>query len=101
MPLLHIALQEGFEQEEVVLQINGKEVFHKSGVTTLTQIGFADSVESEVAAGPVQVEIDLPRRHAREALIVRLNSTPIYLKVSVTPEGRIEAVPSETAFRYA
>jgi hypothetical protein len=34
MSLLHIALQEGFNDDTVVIRVNGSEVFHKAGVKT-------------------------------------------------------------------
>ncbi len=45
MVLLHIAFQEGFTDDTVVVRVNGREVFRKGSVKTRLQIGYADSFE--------------------------------------------------------
>lgn len=101
MALLHIDLQEGFARDEVAVRINGNEVLHKSGVTTRNQIGLADSVEADLAPGTAQLEIALPLKGQLRTLPVQIASAPVYVGVSITPDGTINAARSETAFRYA
>jgi len=60
MKLLHIAFQEGFADDTVVIRVNGKEVFRKASVKTRTQIGYAGSFEVNVQEGSVNVEVTLP-----------------------------------------
>ena len=45
MALLHIAFQDGFTDDTVVVLINGGEVFRKEGVNTKLLLGYADFVE--------------------------------------------------------
>lgn len=86
MPLLHVALQEGFSDDTVEVRVNGAQVFRKSGVSTRTQIGFADSVETEVDADAVDLTISLPNKSLSKSLVFPL-SEPIYVGVSVEAQG--------------
>ncbi len=88
MVLLHIALQEGFEGDTVVIRVNGKEVFRKPSVKTRLQTGYADSLEVNVQEGPVNVEVTLPARNLSESIEFRASGR-VYLGVSVTRDGRI------------
>ena len=65
MPRLAIALTDGFDGDAVVVTVNGVEAFRGDRVTTLTQIGLADSFEVDVPDGPSVVEVDVESRGAR------------------------------------
>lgn len=99
MILLHIALQDGFVDDKVVIQVNGGEVFYKSGVRTRFQIGLADSLEMNVQGGTVNVEVILPLRHLSKSIVWEV-SDPTYLGVSITTEGEIDFRISNERFRY-
>ena len=58
MPLLHIALQEGFENDSVAMRINGAEIFNKPQVPRRRQIGFADSFETHIGGGAIKVTLN-------------------------------------------
>lgn len=99
MPLLHIALQEGFSADDVVVRFGGREVFHPTGVTTRTQIGLAATHEEQVPAGTVSVEVLLPARQAKLSQTLQVTQDT-YLGVSVTPAGQIEHVVRHEPFGY-
>lgn len=99
MALLHIALQEGFTNDTVIIRINGKEIFHKPGVKTRLQIGYADSIEINVQEGSVKVEITLPLRNLSESTVLQVLK-PVYLGVSITPENKISCRSSYEPFGY-
>lgn len=86
--VIHIALQEGFEGEIVVIRVNGNEVFHKPNVKTRLQIGIADFIEVGIQKGSVNVEVALPLRNLSKSIVLQV-STPIYVGVSVTRDDRI------------
>ncbi|HEV3364215.1 MAG TPA: hypothetical protein VG795_08760 [Acidimicrobiia bacterium] len=69
---LHIALEEGFFDEEVVVRVGSHEAFRSETVRTRLQIGLATSFSVSVEDSPVTVEIELPRRgvHHRETVVV-------------------------------
>lgn len=97
MPLLHIALQDGFTGEPVRILLDGKEIYNNDQVRTRTQIGRADTVEAPHDPGPATVEI-----HARDtsATITPTLGDDVYLGVSITPDGRIVHRSSAQPFRY-
>ena len=63
MGLLHVAFQEGFRDDAVVVRVNGEEVFHKGSLKTRLQIGYADSFELTVEEGRVDIEVLLPLKN--------------------------------------
>lgn len=98
MAQLHIALQEGFDSEAVVIRVNDKEVFNKQDVRTRLQIGLADSFEVEVERGPATVEILLPRKNLTKTIQINIPEEP-YLGVSLVA-GEITHRASATPFGY-
>lgn len=97
--LLHIALQEGFTNDSVVIKVNGKEVFKKSGVNTRYQIGFADSAEAHIDIGTAEVEVILPLKGLKKSVELQIPG-PTYLAVILTPEGNIDFRVSKEPFKY-
>lgn len=98
MPLLHVALQEGFQNDRVVIKVNGAEVASRPAVTTRNQIGFAESVEVEVPAGDSTVEIQVPSRQLSGSAGVDVEGK-VYVGVSIA-HGRLEMVQQREAFGY-
>lgn len=95
---IRVDLREGFEGDEVVIRIDGEELFRKQGVTTLPQIGRADGIEVPVEKGPVTVEVELPKRGLSGSFSV---PTPgLHLGITIE-EGEIAHEISSTPFRYA
>ena len=99
MPLLHIALQEGFAGDAVVLRINGREVFNQPAVKTRTQTGFAAACEENVPAGACRAEVFLPGRQLIESIGLSL-AHDTWLGVSLTLEGRLSQKISTEPFGY-
>ena len=95
---LHVALQEGFEDEAVVIRVNGKEVFNKQGVRTKLQIGRADAIDVDVEDGPATVEILLPTKTLTKTVQTRVPQEP-FLGVSLVA-GEITHRVSSTPFGY-
>jgi len=98
MVTLGIDLQDGFEDDTVVMQINGEEVFRKEHVTTNLLLGLAASFETEVEKGPVSVEISVETRDIVETIPLDV-SADTYLGVSVVND-RIEQIISDEPFVY-
>jgi len=96
---LHIALQEGFAGESVTIVVNAEEVFRKQDVKTRWQIGYADAVEVQVPAGPVEVQIAVESRQAATTLMLQVTQ-PTYVGVSLTAEGTLTSRVSLTPFGY-
>ena len=99
MARIHIALQEGFDGDEVVVRINGEDVYRRSGVTTRPQISLADSFARDVADGPATIEVRLPVRGASGSIAVD-GVRPCHVGVSRTPAGRVVLRAQDEPFGY-
>lgn len=99
MAILRIDLQEGFQNDEVVIRIDEQEVYRKAGVQTNLAIALADSVELSVSEGTLNVEVAVPSRSGSESVTVAVQD-PTYLAFSITSGGRITHKTSREPFRY-
>jgi hypothetical protein len=98
MSTLHIALQEGFEHDRVLVKVNGAEVANRPEVTTRNQIGFAEAVAIEVPDGQVQVEVLVPARNLSETIAVDVEGKS-YVGASIE-DGRLSLRAQREAFGY-
>lgn len=99
MALIHIALQEGFADDTVAIQANGKEIFRQSNVRTRLQTGYANSVEVNVPEGSVNVQVLLPSKHLSKSIDLQVPDR-VYIGVSVTRNGEINYRISPEPFGY-
>ncbi len=101
MPLLHIAFEEGFYDDTVVVRVNDQEVYRKPNVKTELQIGYADSCEVDVREDVIEIVVVLPLRSLSKSIpVVFRGSAPVYLGLSITPEGGISERVSGAPFGY-
>ncbi len=101
IPLLHVALQEGFAGDTVVLRLDGRELFRKVNVTTRLQTGYADSVEMDASAQAGWLEVEVPSKGLTLAFELRLHvGRPTYVGVSIQPDGRLSRRITEEPFGY-
>ncbi len=98
MAILHVHLQEGFDNDTVVIRVNGKEVARRTGVTTKRQVGVADLLEIDVPAGPVTVETGIAARGLSNTTELPMDGS-VYLGLSVEPDG-LKARVSREQFGY-
>jgi hypothetical protein len=99
MPVLHIDIQEGFDQDAVIILVNDQSVFHKESVSTRMQIGLADRVQTEVPLGAVTVKVSLPRKRLSTSIPVNIDGET-YMGISVE-ENSITCQINTSPFRYA
>lgn len=97
-PSIRVDLREGFEDDEVVILVDEREVYRKQGVTTLPQIGRADGVDAPAVQGPVEVRVELPGRGLSGSFPVP--GPGMHLGISIEG-GRLTHEISGTPFRYA
>lgn len=95
---LFIDLQDGFSDDVVVIRVDNEDVFHKKGVSTDYSLGRADSVETKVSEGSVDVAVTVPSRSLSDRVVLEV-ATAVYLGVSII-DGRIVFVVSEESFTY-
>ena len=101
MATLQIDLQDGFVGDDVVVRIDGGEVYRKTGVRTDLRLGLADSFRAPVPSdpGPVEVEVAIPARKLVRTLEIRAHDHP-HIGVSIS-DGCLELRPSAVSFGYA
>jgi hypothetical protein len=97
MPLLHIALHEGFTGEPVAIAVDGREIYRKDHVRTRPQIGHADSVETTHEAGPARIDVSA---RGTSATITPTIAGDLYLAISIAGDGKIAHRSSTQPFRY-
>jgi hypothetical protein len=98
MPRLKIDLREGFARDEVIISVDGREVFRNDAVSTRVQIGLAASVETSVG-GRATVEVALPKRGLSQTIEVEVPA-PRFLGLTITRDGRLTHELSDQPFRY-
>jgi hypothetical protein len=95
--LLHLVLEDGFDDDTVVVRADGRELLRLDGVTTRTQISHAGDAEIEVPEGLVTLEVEVPTQGVRDSVEVDAAATPV-VGLSLR-EGRIAPVFPEHAGR--
>ncbi|MBI1745895.1 MAG: hypothetical protein HYR55_04815 [Acidobacteria bacterium] len=99
MPLLHVALQEGFSNDAVIIQVDDREVFNQSGIRTRNQIGLAKYFALNFPDGTRKITISVPSRQCSKTVTIDIRD-PIYLGVSLTNDNRILHEISPGPFGY-
>jgi hypothetical protein len=89
---LRIELQDGFEADEVICTVGGREVARRSAVRTDLRISRADAIELDVPDAPVTVGVQVPTRDLAAEHELDPRTHP-YLLVRIV-DGRLEATPS-------
>lgn len=95
---LHIALEDGFTGDDVIVRVDGHEVVRPQ-VQTRWQIGLADSFELESDDRSCHVEVEVPARGAATALDVEADDE-IWLGVSISADGDLTPRVSPEPFGY-
>jgi hypothetical protein len=95
---LRIALEEGFEGEAVVVEVNGHTVLERDDVRTRMQVGFAERLDVPVDQDDAAVDVRLPRLGAAGRLTAHV-ADRLHLGVSLR-NGEIVFRTSEQPFGY-
>jgi len=98
MSKIIIDLQDGFDNDQVIIQIDHQEVYRKENVSTQLLLGFADSVTTEAPTDPFTVTVEvLSRSLTQEIPLVK--SEIAYLGLSLTGSSLVYLV-SDHEFWY-
>lgn len=99
MPDLHVALEEGFDADHVVVQVDQTIVFDEPAVSTRHQIGLAAAVDVPAspatpspAADPAHQPAQEPARLLRIALPERGLATELPVNPAAAPFVRVSVV---------
>lgn len=98
MVSLHIDFQTGFSNDTVIVQIDGHEIFRKNNVNTDYSLGLADSADTQVTRGTVNIKVTVPTRNVSDSFSLEISKTA-YLGISIIDE-RIEYQFSDEMFEY-
>lgn len=93
---LHVHLQSGFDNDAVIVRVNGRECLRAAAVSTRRNIGLATRESFEVDEGPL--EIDIESHGLTKHLHCDIHDT-LYLGVSIA-NGELRTIVSETPFGY-
>lgn len=96
---LKINLQEGFKGDEVSISINGKQLYHKANVKTRTQIGLADTIETQIDEEQLSLEVQLLNRQIRQVINIQVTDTS-HVGISVSQQDEIVCQIQDTPFYY-
>lgn len=95
---LSIALQDGFEEDLVVVRVNGDEVLRRPAVTTDIRIGLAYSFDVRAERLPADLVVEVPTRGVSGRTTVEA-SGPLYVGASVVG-GAVQFRVSQNPFGY-
>jgi hypothetical protein len=98
MVTLVIDLQDGFSADTVIIHVNREEIYHKRDVTTNPAISYADSVQTQVPAGRVSIDISVPSKHLSKTVTLQV-ATTLYIGISILG-GTLEVQSSNDQFFY-
>ncbi len=97
-PAWHIVLEEGFEHDDVVLRVNGEDVYERRDVSTSPLLGYATSFETALAPGAT-VTVEVTTRSLGEGVVIP--DSPARQLVVAINEGKLHFVTPEHARGYA
>ena len=98
MVLLTIDFQEGFQNDTVVVSIDGEQALRKDDMHTQMLLGVAESVEIEVLPGRRTIDIAVPTRGLAHQVDLELMSNA-YLGVSIV-DGELDVIVADEPFGY-
>lgn len=93
---LNVALQDGFEDDEVAILVDGAEVY-RDRVTTRTQISHAADMQLEAPDRPFTLEVDVPTQGVRGTFPVDPETQP-NIAISLLDGRLVAGYPERLGF---
>lgn len=97
-PVFHIALREGFYEDEIQVEHNGQSVYQKNKVTSDVRIGLADSFEIPQQEGPDILYFMIPEKGIKQRITFQFSFT-VYIAVSYI-DDELRLTVSDAPFGY-
>jgi hypothetical protein len=94
---INVALQDGFDGDEVVIRVDGAEAYRDEQVTTRTQISHAADTQLEVPDAPFTLEVDVPTRGVHESFQLDPQTHP-NVALSLLEGRLVAAYPEHLGF---
>jgi UTP:GlnB (protein PII) uridylyltransferase len=98
MATLIIDLQDGFSADTIIIHVNGDSVYHKQNIETDLRISRADSTQTQVHAGSVNLDINVPTKRLSKAVTLQV-ATTLYVGISIRGDT-LEVRSSDKPFLY-
>jgi len=98
METLEVHLQEGFEGDIVLLQVEDQDPVQQANVTTKLLYGYAAVITVRVPEGKIQLRVTLPERQLSDTVELQIPDER-FVGVSLMG-GKIEVVKSHEVFGY-
>lgn len=95
---LTIALQDGFEDDSVVVRVDGRVVIEETGVRTDQRIGLAYAVDVPLPDRAAVIDVHVPTRSLHASHELRPVETSVGISLL---DNEIAFHPSSTPFGYA
>ena len=96
--MLHVDLQEGFDDDSVLVRLNDKPIYENPGVTTDLRISRADAVEVPLGDGQSRISVSLPDRNVSGSIVIQ-GIGSVFVGVSLTGDT-VEFTVSTEPFGY-
>lgn len=96
--MLHVALQEGFDNDNVLMRLNDEPIYESARVTTDLRIGRADAVDVPLGEGRLRLSVFLPDRDLTGSVVIQSKKI-VHVGVSVHGDT-IEFTVSDRPFGY-
>jgi hypothetical protein len=97
MARLHLALNDGFTGDTVVVRLDGREIYRKGGVKTDLRISRADGAEADAPDGEATLEVEARGRTA--SVRVDAAARP-HVGIDMTPDGEPRIRQQAEPFAY-
>jgi len=94
---INVALQDGFDSDDVVIRVDGTEAYRGEQLTTRTQISHAGDTQLEVPDTPFTLEVDVPTRGIHETFQLDPQAHP-NVALSLLDEQLVAAFPERLGF---
>jgi hypothetical protein len=94
---INIALQDGFDGDEVVIRVDGAEAYRGEQVTTRTQISHAADTQLEVPDAPFTLEVEVGTRGVHETFQLDPQTHP-NVAISLLDGRLVAAYPERLGF---
>jgi hypothetical protein len=95
--VINVALEDGFDGDEVVIRVDGTEAFRAQGVTTRTQISHAGDTQLDVPDRPFTLEVEVPTQEVGATLQIDPHAQP-NVALSVMDGRVVAAYPERIGF---
>jgi hypothetical protein len=100
VPTLKLSLEEGFDDDHVVVSADGTVLADESGVTTRYQISLARLLDLEITGNEEELVVSLPEK-GLEARLPLAAGPASHLRVSVARDGRGLDLSTEDPIGFA